>query len=74
MRLLWVVIATVAVPMSVAAQSTTASSSNRMAIFESQTQLMDGRLSKQYSNSVRLQPQSFGASAVAIPRYTGSIQ
>jgi len=74
MRLLWVIIATVAVPMSVTAQSTTASSSNRMAIFESQTQLMDGRLSKQYSNSVRLQPQSFGASAVAIPRYIGSMQ
>jgi soluble lytic murein transglycosylase-like protein len=56
------------------AQSTTASTSNRMAIFETQKQLMDGRLSGQYANSIRLQPQAFDASRGAIPRYTGSMR
>lgn len=74
MRLVWVILVAAMMPISLAAQSTTASSSNRMAIFESQKQLMDGRLSKQYSNSVRLQPQAFGSTAFAIPRYTGPIR
>lgn len=63
-----------ALPGMAHAQSTTASTSNRMAIFETQKQLMDGRLSRQYANSVRLQPQSFDATRGAIPRYTGSMR
>lgn len=70
--LIWVL--AFALPGMAFAQSTTASTSNRMVIFETQKQLMDGRLSRQYANSVRLQPQTFDASRGAIPRYTGSMR
>jgi soluble lytic murein transglycosylase-like protein len=53
--------------------TTTASSSNRMALFQSQTRLMDGRLSGQYANSARLQPKSH-VIPTAIPKYTGSMR
>jgi soluble lytic murein transglycosylase-like protein len=48
-------------------------SSSRKAVFKSQTRLLDSRLSKQYSGSVRLQPNpKEAASNAAIPRFRGS--
>jgi hypothetical protein len=50
-------------------------SSNRTSIFESQTRLLDGRLSQQYENSTRLRPDSeitiSTASSEQIPDYRG---
>jgi soluble lytic murein transglycosylase-like protein len=50
-------------------------SSNRTSIFESQTRLLDGRLSQQYEESERLRPQSevtlSTSSAEAVPDYRG---
>ncbi len=48
----------------------TGSSKSRMALFESQAKLLDTRLSKQYSGSVRLQPKAKGGDD-AVPRYAG---
>jgi soluble lytic murein transglycosylase-like protein len=49
--------------------------SNRSSIFESQTRLLDGRLSQQYENSARLRPDAeitiSTASNEAIPDYRG---
>ncbi|PZX11055.1 transglycosylase-like protein with SLT domain [Celeribacter halophilus] len=47
------------------------STSNRMAIFDSQLSVLDGRAAQQYSNSVTLQPERFGSDA-ATAKYTGS--
>ncbi|WP_223814203.1 lytic transglycosylase domain-containing protein [Roseicitreum antarcticum] len=47
------------------------SSSSRGDLFRSQARLLDGRLSEQYSGSVRLLPDSAVPAAPAIPRYTG---
>ncbi len=48
---------------------------SRTSIFESQTQLLDGRLSQQYEESARLRPESAitisTASSEAIPDYRG---
>jgi soluble lytic murein transglycosylase-like protein len=48
---------------------------NRGSIFESQTRLLDGRLSEQYENSARLRPDSditvSTSSSEAIPDYRG---
>jgi soluble lytic murein transglycosylase-like protein len=50
-------------------------STTRTSIFESQTRLLDGRLSEQYEESARLRPQSAvtisTASSEAIPDYRG---
>lgn len=74
MKFVFGVLVAVALPATVVAQSTTASTSNRMAIFESQKGLLDGRLSKQYANSVRLQPQSSSIGiATSVPRYDGPL-
>lgn len=49
------------------------SSSSRKAVFKSQTRLLDNRLSKQYSASVRLQPNPVSVPKEAsIPRFRGS--
>jgi soluble lytic murein transglycosylase-like protein len=53
------------------------SSKSRGAIFESQTRLLDGRLSKQYDASVKLTPKGKGkakaeAAAEAAPKWRGS--
>ncbi|MEP3346417.1 MAG: lytic transglycosylase domain-containing protein [Litoreibacter sp.] len=52
------------------------SSSNRANIFRSQARLLDGRLSKQYKSSTKLQPGtkkvSYGVTTTSIPRYRGS--
>ncbi|MFN4153634.1 MAG: lytic transglycosylase domain-containing protein [Paracoccaceae bacterium] len=49
------------------------SSKNRASLFSSQKKLLDGRLSKQYSASVRLTPKgkSAAAPATSAPRYAG---
>jgi soluble lytic murein transglycosylase-like protein len=46
------------------------STKNRLQLFESQTRLLDSRLSKQYDASVRLQPKREGGDD-AVPRYAG---
>ena len=50
------------------------SSKNRMSLFSSQTRVLDGRASVQYSNSIRLQPPSaiVPGQAGAIPNYRGN--
>ncbi|MFZ1337590.1 MAG: lytic transglycosylase domain-containing protein [Paracoccaceae bacterium] len=55
----------------------TGSSKNRSSIFKSQTALLDGRLSTQYSGSVKLTPsykagKVADATAEAVPRYKGN--
>lgn len=47
------------------------STSSRNDVFRSQARLLDGRLSEQYSASVRLLPESAVPAATAIPNYTG---
>ncbi len=55
------------------------SSKSRNAVFESQTALLDGKLSKQYSGSAKLKPnakagkdgETVTASNEAVPRYSG---
>ncbi|WP_090059173.1 lytic transglycosylase domain-containing protein [Celeribacter neptunius] len=46
------------------------STSNRMAIFRSQLDVLDGRAADQYSNSTSLQPERFGGDDISRP-YTG---
>ncbi len=51
----------------------TVSTSSRMALFQSQLSVLDNRASKQYSNSVRLQPPRaiIPVTAPAVPSYIG---
>jgi len=49
----------------------TGSTRNRAALFSSQTKLLDSRLSRQYDNSVRLQPKPKVTEDVALPRFSG---
>ena len=53
---------------------TSVSSKSRARLFASQTRLLDNRASKQYENSVRLQPPSSKASVSisAVPNYRGN--
>lgn len=53
------IVAGLCLPM--AAQADTVSTKGRIGVFKSQTRVLDTRASQQYSNSVRLQPQSFKA-------------
>jgi soluble lytic murein transglycosylase-like protein len=46
-------------------------SSNRDALFRSQTRLLDGRMSEQYSSSDRLKPGADKADKASAKRYTG---
>jgi soluble lytic murein transglycosylase-like protein len=48
------------------------SSKSRMALFESQSKLLDTRLAKQYEGSERLKPNAKASEDVTIPRYAGS--
>lgn len=53
----------------------TGSSKSRLALFDSQSRLIDEKLSKQYSGSIKLTPKykkGEGALDEATPRYTGS--
>ena len=45
---------------------------SRNAMFKNQTKLLDTRLSKQYSASVRLQPKAPEAKSESVPRFKGS--
>ena len=47
-------------------------SSNRGALFRSQTSLLDGRLSEQYATSDRLKPGAGKADKAAVKRYSGN--
>jgi soluble lytic murein transglycosylase-like protein len=47
-------------------------SSNRSALFQSQTSLLDGRLSQQYATSSRLQPGAGKADKASVKRYSGN--
>ena len=47
-------------------------SSNRDALFRSQTRLLDGRMSEQYSTSDRLKPGADKADKASLKRYTGN--
>jgi soluble lytic murein transglycosylase-like protein len=51
------------------------SSKSRGSLFKSQTSLLDGRLAKQYSGSVRLKPDApklaVATSSAVVPRYSG---
>lgn len=49
----------------------TASSKSRMALFQSQTRVLDGRAAVQYSNSVRFQPRRPDGAGEAIPGFSG---
>jgi soluble lytic murein transglycosylase-like protein len=70
-------VAVAVVPVSVSAENLTVSSKNRLKLFQSQTSVLDNRAAKQYSNSVRLQPDRVkipGRTEVAsgtAPRFTG---
>ena len=58
---------------SASAEALNLSTKNRASLFKSQTAVLDGRASKQYNNSVRLQPKSkfTTVAAAAIPNYAG---
>jgi soluble lytic murein transglycosylase-like protein len=65
------------VPVSAEGLKLSGSSKSRNSIFQSQTALLDGKLAKQYSNSVKLTPKyKAGATdealAESVPRYKGS--
>ncbi len=57
-----------AMPTAAEGLSISGSTKSRAGLFRSQTQLLDGRLSRQYAASARLQPKR---AETAIPRYTG---
>lgn len=69
MRVSFAILAAVSTALSggAAVAAETASSKSRMALFQSQTRVLDGRASTQYANSVRLQPP-----VAAIPGREGS--
>jgi soluble lytic murein transglycosylase-like protein len=48
--------------------------SNRGALFRSQTSLLDGRLSEQYATSDRLKPGAGKADKASVKRYSGNYQ
>ena len=48
------------------------STSSRMALFQSQTAILDGRAAEQYSDSVRLQPEEFRVPSLNGPEFLGS--
>ncbi|OUD08188.1 lytic transglycosylase [Marivivens niveibacter] len=50
----------------------TVSTSSRMALFQSQLNVLDGRASEQYSSSTRLNPERDTASGASAPQYIGN--
>ncbi len=67
-----IVAAVCALLASVASANETASSKSRMALFSSQTRVLDTRAARQYEYSARLQPPSVRErSSDVIPGYTG---
>lgn len=68
-----------ALPAGAGGLKLSSSSKSRNAIFESQTALLDGKLSKQYSGSVKLTPkykkgEAKEEAAESVPRYRGSYE
>nr|WP_233141370.1 lytic transglycosylase domain-containing protein [Haematobacter missouriensis] len=59
---------------TVAAEGLTAtrSTKSRMQLFQSQTRLLDTRLSDQYQSSTRLQPKTVDRKPLALPKYAGN--
>ncbi|MCL7405888.1 MAG: lytic transglycosylase domain-containing protein [Marivivens sp.] len=72
MRKLSVLAAFVLSGFSGVAGADSVSTSSRMALFQSQTAILDGRASEQYSNSVRLQPEEFRVPTINGPEFLGS--
>ena len=72
MRKLSVLAAFVLSGLSGVAGADSVSTSSRMALFQSQTAILDGRASEQYSNSIRLQPEEFRVPAINGPEFLGS--
>ncbi|SLN16965.1 lytic transglycosylase domain-containing protein [Pseudooctadecabacter jejudonensis] len=74
MRVLGIIAALATVATSVPVVADTVSTRNRTSLFQSQTNVLDGRASSQYANSVRLQPPRVEIpSAVNTgPAYTGT--
>ena len=72
MRKLSVLAAVVLSGLSGVADADSVSTSSRMALFQSQTAILDGRAAEQYSNSVRLQPEEFRVPSLNGPEFLGS--
>ena len=72
MRKLSVLAAFVLSGLSGIAGADSVSTSSRMALFQSQTAILDGRASEQYSNSIRLQPEEFRVPTINGPEFLGS--
>lgn len=74
--ILSVLAAGLALPAAAEGLKLSGSSKSRLAIFESQSDLLDGKLAKQYSGSVKLTPKykkgETAEDAPAVPRYKGS--
>lgn len=69
---LCLVLAVLAVPVQAEGLRLGGGSSSREALFRSQTRLLDGRLSEQYSSSDRLKPGADQDDRVAIRSYSGA--
>ena len=76
MRTTWGAVLIAAVLGAGAAEAQTFSSRSRGTLFDSQTALMDRRLSSQYAHSSRLAPtrSELPGAGAAIPSYTGSLR
>ena len=72
MRHLSVLAAVVLSAMGAVADADSVSTSSRMALFQSQTAILDGRAAEQYSDSVRLQPEEFRVPSLNGPEFLGS--
>ena len=72
MRKLSVLAAFVLSGLSGVAGADSVSTSSRMALFQSQTAILDGRASEQYSNSIRLQPEEFRVPTINGLEFLGS--
>ena len=74
MRQAWVGFAAASLLAAGAAQADQVSSMNRMALFQSQLNVLDGRAAEQYNDSIRLQPPRADVPAASVAftgRYTG---
>lgn len=72
MRKMSVLAAFVLSAMGAVADADSVSTSSRMALFQSQTAILDGRAAEQYSDSVRFQPEEFRVPSLNGPEFLGS--
>lgn len=72
MRKISVLAAVVLSAMGDVVDADSVSTSSRMALFQSQTAILDGRAAEQYSDSVRLQPEEFRVPSLNGPEFLGS--